>query len=141
MHEGIYLAFDFGLRRIGVAKGQTVTYTATPLPALDTKLGKPVLIAIKELIETWRPRAMIVGLPLALNGSYLSITNEAISFAKTLESTFTLPVHLVDERYTTKSAREHLFDKGGAKQLKKGVIDSVSACILLEQWFSTQSAE
>ena len=138
MHNNSFLSFDFGLRRIGVAVGQSITYSASPLPPLLAINGTPEWPHIQKLIHEWVPKALIVGHPLAINDSKLSITLAAEAFAEELSQRFHLPVHLVDERLSTKEARTRLFEQGGAKKLKKGLIDSVSACIILEQWLTSQ---
>ncbi len=132
------LGFDFGLRHIGVAVGQTVTGTAHALASLKARNGTPVWEEIAALISQWQPRALIVGVPIGLDGSEQSITQAARKFAEQLHEHTQLPVHLVDERFTTLEAKQHLFERGGSRALSKDNIDGWSAKIItengLKQW-------
>ncbi|KTC99598.1 Holliday junction resolvase RuvX [Legionella erythra] len=134
MPDGVYLGFDFGYKRIGVAVGQTVTLSARPLPTLTAKQGIPDWNLVARLVEQWQPQALIVGLPTCIDGSEQYTTPLARHFAKQLKKRFSLPVHLVDERLTTVEARAQLFAEGGYRKLKQSQIDSTAACIILEQW-------
>ena len=126
------LGFDFGMKRIGVAVGQTLTQTAQPLVVLSAKDGIPSWSTIKQLIDEWGAQALVVGLPYQLDGSDQMISFAAKKFARRLEQRFQLPVHLVDERYTTKAARTH-----PDTTLKPGeLIDSHAAAIILESWLA-----
>lgn len=135
----VYLCFDFGMKRIGVAVGQSVTKTANPLPYLNAQAGVPVWENLRKLIDEWRPKALIVGLPLNMDGTEQNITEAAKQFMQTLEERYHLPVHAIDERLSSVAAREHLFEKGGYRALKRGHIDSVAASIMLESWLKTSS--
>lgn len=128
------LGFDFGLRHIGVAVGQTVTKTAKPLCALKATNGMPPWAQIADIIREWQPQALIVGLPLNMDGTEQSITKITKQFANELTDRFKLPVYFSDERLSTIEAKEQLFAKNGYKGLKKQAIDAVSAQIILESW-------
>ena len=132
----ILLAFDFGMKRIGVAVGQSVTETARPLITLSAKNGQPDWASVTPLIKKWRPDALIVGIPLNMDGSDQPITQEARSFANSLKKQYNLPVFEMDERLTTKDAREQLFTEGGYKALQSGQVDQVAAQIILQNWFA-----
>ncbi len=134
MPEGIYLGFDFGFKRIGVAVGQRLTASASPLPTLDAKSGVPDWNTIQKLIEQWRPNAIIVGFPTCIDGSELYTTSASKGFARQLRKRFKLPVHLVDERLSTREARAYLFEQGGYRKIKNSEVDSIAACVILEQW-------
>ncbi len=108
MPEGIYLGFDFGFKRIGVAVGQQLTCSASPLPTLDAKLGVPNWDIVKKLVDQWRPSELIVGLPTCIDGSEQYTTPAARGFARQLRKRFSLPVHLVDERLSTIVCRRWL---------------------------------
>ena len=138
MRDGMYLGFDFGYKRIGVAVGQRLTGSASPLSILDAKLGVPDWDKIQSLINQWRPVGLIVGLPTCLDDTPLYTTAASRGFARQLRKRFSLPVHLVDERLSTVEARAHLFSQGGYRKLKKSEIDSIAACIILEQWLQIQ---
>ncbi len=128
------LGFDFGLRRIGVAVGQTITGTATPLEPLLAKNGEPNWEQIAKLNQIWRPDALIVGIPVNMDGTPQEITAHAQQFASALTDHLHLPVHTVDERLTTKEAKQQLFDAGGYRSLEKTSIDSFAAKLILESW-------
>lgn len=134
MPDGVYLGFDFGYKRIGVAVGQLLTCSASPLATLEAKQGVPDWTAVTKLISQWQPQALIVGLPTCIDDKELYTTGAARRFAKLLRKQSGLPVHLVDERLSTVEAREQLFAQGGYRKLKKTEIDSIAACVILEQW-------
>ncbi|MGZ5236399.1 MAG: Holliday junction resolvase RuvX [Caldimonas sp.] len=117
-----YLAFDFGTRRLGVATGNALTGTATPLTTL-TAQGEARLVAIAALIDAWQPEALVVGVPFHPDGAPHANTERARRFTRELGRRFGLPVHEVDERYTTTDAK-----RSGAADL-----DAAAAAILLEQ--------
>lgn len=134
MLDAVYLGFDFGYKRIGVAVGQLLTSSASPLATLEAKQGVPDWTAVTKLINQWQPQALIVGLPTCIDDKELYTTGAARRFAKLLRKQSELPVHLVDERLSTVEAREQLFAQGGYRKLKKTEIDSIAACVILEQW-------
>lgn len=131
---GVYLGFDFGYKRIGVAVGQLVTCSAKPLKTIAAKEGVPDWREITKLIAEWRPKALVVGLPTCIDGQEQYTTVAAREFSEQLTGRFGLPVHLVDERLTTVEARSEMFSQGGYRKIKNTAIDSVAACIILEQW-------
>lgn len=132
--NGVFLGFDFGYKRIGVAVGQRLTCSASPLTTLDAKMGVPDWNVVQKIIAQWSPQALIVGLPTCIDDSALYTTSAAKRFAKQLRKQFALPVHLVDERLSTVEARGQLFEQGGYRKIKKTEVDSIAACIILEQW-------
>ena len=134
MPEGIYLGFDFGYKRIGVAVGQQLTCSASPLMTLDANLGVPDWAIVQTLINQWRPHALIVGLPTCIDGTEQYTTAASRGFARQLRKRFERPVHLVDERLSTMEARAHLFAEGGFRKIKQSEVDSIAACVILEQW-------
>jgi putative holliday junction resolvase len=131
----ILIGFDFGMKRIGVAVGQTITQTARPLDTIQAKDGVPNWNAVTNLIKKWLPDALVVGIPLNMDGTDQSISHHARQFAQHLREHFSLPVHEIDERLTTKDARERLFAQGGFKALQDGQVDRVAAQLILQNWF------
>lgn len=131
----ILIGFDFGMKRIGVAVGQTVTKNARPLDTIQAKNGVPNWNAIGKLIKKWLPDALIVGIPLNMDGTEQPITAHARRFAIELHEKFQLPVYEMDERLTTKEAREKLFAVGGYKALQDGQVDRVAAQLIIQNWF------
>jgi len=121
--ERSYLAFDYGLVRVGVASGNTVLGRAKPLRTLAAT-GDARFAAIAALIDEWRPDALVVGVPRHPDGAPHENTARARRFARQLQGRFGLPVHEVDERYTTTEALA-----GGAAD-----VDAASAAIILDQF-------
>lgn len=128
-----YLAFDYGEKRIGTAVGDTVTGTARPLATLTTGLDGAI-----KLVGEWRPKALVVGLPLMEDGSEQRITHLTRAFARALEERTGLAVHFSDERYSSRAAddllREARASGAMARRVKKGDRDGLAAKILLEQF-------
>ena len=118
-----FLAFDFGTKRVGVASGNTLTRTATPLRTVAAE-GDARFAALGALITEWQPDALVVGVPFHPDGAPHDNTARAQRFARQLHGRFKLPVHEVDERYTTTEAHSH-----GASD-----VDAASAAIILEQY-------
>ena len=137
LNSGCCFGFDYGLKKIGVAVGQFITRSASPLAVVSAKQGIPDWDKLQKLIKEWQPKCLVVGLPLAIDGQELSITAHVKSFVTALER-FQLPIYMTDERMTTKEARQHLFDHGGYKALEYGKIDCVAAALILEQWLREQ---
>jgi putative Holliday junction resolvase len=134
MLDGVFIGFDFGYKRIGVAVGQRLTGSASPLATLDAKLGVPNWDVIQKLLNQWRPLALVVGLPTCIDDTEQYTTAASRGFARQLRKRFALPVHFVDERLSTVEARSHLFAKGGYRKIKNSEVDSIAACVILEQW-------
>lgn len=133
-----FIAFDFGTKKIGVAVGQMITMTASPLACLPSNAIWEHVLA---LIAKWQPGAFIVGLPLNMDGTTQPITKKARAFAKGLQQRFEIPVHTVDERLTTVEAKQMLFDLGGYKALKNTSVDSFAAKLMLESWMRHKTEE
>lgn len=136
MNHKILMAFDFGMKRIGVALGQTITQSARPLMNLAAKSGVPDWQQLSKLVAKWSPDAFVVGIPLNMDGTEQPLTQQARQFAQSLSQKFLLPIYEVDERLTTKAAREHMFNTGGFKALSDGQVDAVAAQLILENWFA-----
>lgn len=133
----VVLGFDYGLRRIGVAVGQSLTGTAQALSTVTARDGVPDWDAIGALIAEWRPQALIVGVPYNMDGSEQPITRRAQRFARQLEGRFALGVHLVDERLTSAEAEEELRTQraaGRRRRVRREEIDARAARIIVEDW-------
>ena len=118
-----YLAFDYGLKRVGVATGNTVLCRAQALKTLH-EMGDQRFAAIEQLVREWQPDALVVGVPFHPDGASHENTRRARKFARQLHSHSGLPVFEVDERYSTTEARSR-----GA-----GDLDAGAAQIILEQF-------
>lgn len=132
------LAFDFGTKSIGVAVGQQLTCTATPLLSLKAQDGIPDWHSLEKLLFEWQPAYLVVGLPLNMDGTEQPLSARARKFANRLHGRFGLLVKLQDERLSTTEARSTLFERGGYRALSKSKVDSQSAVVILESWFENQ---
>jgi putative Holliday junction resolvase len=130
----ILLGFDYGTHKIGVAVGQELTGTANPLTVLNRVKGKPDWDRIQVLIDEWQPQALVVGLPIGPDEDETPMTKAARKFARQLEGRFALPVHLADERLTSREAWSRI---GGIATRDVTRIDSMAAKLILETWFSS----
>ncbi len=131
------LGFDFGTKSIGVATGQMITATAQPINAIKANDGIPNWDTVEKVITEWQPDLVVVGLPLNMDGTEQAITQRAKKFANRLNGRFGVKIALQDERLTTASAKEFIFERGGFKALDKGKVDSVSAALILESWMES----
>ena len=134
---GTVLGFDFGTRKIGVAVGQTITATATALETLLPVKNRTHWERIGQLIAEWQPDMLVVGLPLDVDDSETDATAPALRFSRQLEGRFHLPVHLVDERYTSFEARDRLGHR--VRQIEE--YDAMAAKLILETWLSGHPEE
>lgn len=137
--SGCVLGFDYGARRIGVACGNRISQSARPLPVLMVNAGAPDWARVDALLAEWQPDALIVGLPLTLDGGEQKITRAARAFANALEQRSGLPVHLVDERHTSQEAARRFASQraaGAARRRDAANIDSLAAAVILESWLT-----
>ncbi len=118
-----FLSFDFGTRRVGVAAGNTLLGRGQPLPTLALE-GDARFAAIARLVAEWQPDALVVGVPFHPDGAEHDNTRRARRFARQLHGRFGLPVHEVDERYTTTEALA-----AGARDA-----DAAAAALILDQY-------
>jgi putative Holliday junction resolvase len=134
------LAFDFGLRRTGVAAGQSVTASAAPVTALEMRAGAPDWTVVDRLIKEWAPDRLVVGLPYTMDGSEQDLTRRARAFAAELERRYPCPVLTIDERLSSKEAEAQLRElrQKGRKRVLREDIDCAAACVILESWFHSQ---
>lgn len=129
MKQGHVLAFDFGLKHIGVAVGQAVTRTASPLITIAASEGTPHWSDVEQLIAEWRPAVLVVGLPLNMDDSESEMSLKARAFAERMGRRFGLPTELVDERLTSFAAREARSDRP----------HEAAATMIAEAWLATDS--
>jgi len=127
------LGFDYGEKRTGVAVGQSLTRTATGLTTLHSKQQKIDWSAIEALIKEWQPDALVVGIPVHMDGTEQAITLAARKFSRQLHGRFQLPVFEAEERLTSDEAERSL----GSSQ-DKAAIDQEAARIILQSWLNSQ---
>lgn len=133
---GTLLGFDFGTRRIGVAVGQTVTRTARPLCTLHSRDGGVDWAAITRLLDEWQPEALVVGLPVHMDGSEHELTARARRFGNRLAGRYNLRVFFVDERLSSDEAERQLAAEGRAGD--KSAVDRLAAQLILQAWLDQQ---
>jgi len=132
------IAFDFGRRRIGVAVGQTLTASASPLGVIDNHTAGPDKNKIAALLDEWRPARLVVGMPWHADGSASELQNEVQQFIAMLAG-FGLPVASVDERYTSLEAEATLKDartRGSRGRISRAAIDSAAAVLIAERYLA-----
>ena len=131
------LAFDFGLKRTGVAVGNTLTGSATPECTLQSKDEKPNWDGITQLIEEWKPAKIVVGMPIELDDSESALTKRIERFCNQINGRYNLPVEQENEQFSSIEAAERLkqLRQSGRKQkVKKEEVDKIAASIILERW-------
>lgn len=129
------MAFDFGSQKMGVAFGQALLGTASPLSLLPMKDGIPNWEQLLKLIQDWQPEACLVGLPLNMDDSESELSRRARKFARRLRHQTNLPVWMVDERLSTRDARERVTQIGQTRRGKLPSADAMAAVLLAETWF------
>jgi putative holliday junction resolvase len=139
--DGTLLGFDFGTRRIGVAIGSRRLGNARALTTLDCVNGLD-WDAVTQLIGEWQPEALVVGVPLTLDGETQPATAGAQRFIRQLQSRYGLPVHAADERMSSMEAQSQLRTRRASGQRRRRVqdadIDSTAAKLILEHWLGEQ---
>jgi putative Holliday junction resolvase len=131
------LAFDFGEKRIGVAVGDLTLRIAHPLSTIHAEDNATRFTEIGNLVAEWHPARFVVGLPTHIDGTEHELTRLARRFAQRLQGRYSLPVSLVDERLTSRAAEIRLRESGVSPRKFKDVLDSASACEILQSWFDS----
>jgi putative Holliday junction resolvase len=137
--EGVLLAFDFGLKRIGVAVGQTHTRTASALETVPVG-GQGGWPRIQELVRQWRPSALVVGLPLDPDGAETEMCRQARTFGEGLAQRTGLPVYFQDERLTSQAVETGFAEAraaGARRRRDARMKDAMAARIILENWLQS----
>lgn len=134
------LAFDYGLRQIGVATGNTLLGTTQALSILRARDGVPVWEDVQRLLQEWQPDLLLVGDPLHMDGSVSSSADKARKFARRLHGRFGLAVEMVDERLTSFAAKQNLNEVGHRGDYKAQPADSEAARLILESWLAQQGS-
>lgn len=137
---GTVLAFDFGLRHLGVAVGEASLGFAHPLTSIDAEANDVRFAEVAKLIAEWQPILLVLGLPLNMDGSEHELTRAARRFARRLEGRFGVSVAFVDERLTSLEAESQLRDIGRSGRMHKSLSHPVAAQIILQNYFDDNLA-
>ncbi len=132
-----YLGFDFGRRRIGIAAGQAITQSANPVDTIPAHQGIPDWARLDRVVATWHPEALVVGIPVHMDGTVQTETAYARAFAQALRERYGLPVYEADERLSSREAHSAIVSgrqQGQRRRTRKGDIDRMAASIILERW-------
>lgn len=133
------LAFDYGLKNIGLAYGQSLTGSARELSALKANDGMPDWNHIAQLLEEWKPDIVVVGLPLNMDDTESELSTRARKFSRRLHGRFNVEVELMDERLSTFDAKLEAKSRGHKGNYKNNPIDSIAARLILESWLSQKA--
>ena len=120
------MGFDFGTSKIGIAVGQKITASASPISVVKAKDGKPDWSQLDKIVIEWQPSLFVVGLPLNMDDSENVMTKATVRFAKRLNGRYGIPFEMVDERLSTFEARQDTLED----------IDATSASLILKTWLS-----
>lgn len=130
------LAFDYGLRTIGVAVGNALLGSASALAPLTARDGVPDWERVRRLLEEWKPELLLVGLPLNMDDTPSDMSARAERFARRLSGRFDIASEMMDERLSSFEARSRVDDYP-----PNVALDSIAACLILESWFAARAMD
>jgi len=129
------MAFDYGLRHIGVAVGNQLMMNANPVAVVSARDGAADWSAVEKLLKEWRPVRLVVGLPLNMDGTESEMSLRASRFSRQLHGRFTIECVLLDERLTSFAAKQSRRERGESMDFGRHTVDAEAAClILLDYW-------
>jgi putative Holliday junction resolvase len=140
LRSGTVLAFDYGLRRVGVAVGEAALGIAHPLMVIKGGTGDETWEQVAELVGEWRPCAFVVGMPAHDDGRHHHLAGAVNRFSKQLSRRFGLPVHLIDERFSSSEAASNLREAGVRGRAQKPHLDAFAATAILQAWLDGEEA-
>ena len=135
------MAFDYGMRQIGVAVGNSLLHSTQPLAVIKANDGVPDWPALNKLVAEWQPDVLVVGEPLNMDGSESELCLRARKFARRLHGRLGLPVDMADERLTSFEAKQISRERGHKGDYKRDPIDSQAAELVLQTWLGGMSDE
>lgn len=135
------MAFDFGLRQIGVAVGNTQLGTSEALTVLRARDGQPDWRELEALIQEWAPDLVLVGDPINMDGSVSELAERSRRFARRLEGRLGLITEMVDERLSSFAVKSEARDLGHRGDYNRRPIDSEAAALILRDYLSTLSTQ
>ena len=130
------LAFDFGLRQIGVAVGNCLLATTQPLTVLPAREGIPDWQALSDLVKEWQPDLLVIGDPINMDGSISELGERAARFARRLHGRTGLPFEMCDERLSSFEAKQASRDQGHRGDYRRHPVDSQAAELILRTWLA-----
>ena len=133
------MAFDYGLRQIGVAMGNVLLGTSQALPILKARDGVPDWQALEAVVREWQPDMLIIGEPLNMDGTESELSRRASKFSRRLHGRLGLPVVLVDERLSSFEAKAVSREQGHSGDYHREPIDSLAAELILQTWLNEQA--
>jgi len=131
-----FLAFDFGLRQIGVAVGNALLSTTQPLAILRARDGQPDWREVEKLLVEWAPDRVLVGDPLNMDDSVSDLARRARRFAARIHGRFGVPVAMVDERLSSFAVKAERREQGGSGDYRRQPVDSLAAEVILRDWLN-----
>lgn len=134
------LALDYGLRNIGVAVGNEATGTAQPAGIIGARNGTPDWQALEKKIREWQPDLVLIGLPLNMDASASDMSQRTEKFARQVEGRFGVAVALVDERLSSREARQRAREAGHAGDYAAVPVDDLAAEVILNTWLNDQGS-
>lgn len=137
----LLLGFDYGTKQIGVAVGQAITLSARELCILKAQNGVPDWQKVEALIKEWQPDALVVGLPLNMDGTPSEMSERALKFSRRLHGRFNVPVFTHDERLTTFEAKGERLRQGQQGGYRDNPVDAIAAKLLLQGWLEDHPEE
>ena len=132
--SGVVMAFDYGLRNIGIAIGQNITKSASTFYAIKAQDGIPDWIKLDSIIEEWEPGLFIIGDPFNMDGTKSEFQKKIVKFSSRLKKRYGVEIQMIDERLTTKEAKDRLESESNILRTSSNE-HSISAQIILEDWF------
>jgi putative Holliday junction resolvase len=135
------LAFDYGLRHIGVAVGQRLISSANPLLVIKARDGVPDWQSVERVIREWQPDLLLVGLPLHMDGADSPMSERARKFARQLEGRFNKRVDMVDERLSSFAAKQNRREHAGDLDFGSNTVDAEAAVIILQDWYRRDAGQ
>lgn len=136
---GVIVAFDFGLKHIGMAVGQEITNTAQTFYSLKAESGEPNWDELDIIVRDWQPKLFVVGNPINMDGSDSDMKEKSDKFSNLIRQRYNIPVELMDERLSTREARERMKSDSGHFVDASADTHQISAQIILESWFREKS--
>jgi len=128
MPKGVFIAIDWGEKRIGLAVGQSLTATARGLAVIQAKQGMPNWQELNKWLAKYQPEALVLGLPLLLDGKEQPLTERVRDFAQHLTQHIPLPLYWVEEQLSSSEAAERCHNPA--------MLDAEAAAVILETWLS-----